>query len=66
MPVAAIAIGLVLYGALEGTMIGVLKLGRLAKGASGREPVGTLNPLASKKLEASPPPADATLQASKL
>ncbi len=66
LPVAAIAIGLVLYGALEGIMIGVLKLGRLAKSASGRQPVGTLNPLASKKLEASPPPANATLQASKL
>lgn len=66
LPVTAIAIGLVLYGALEGIMIGVLKLGRLVKSASGRQPVGTLNPLASKTLEASPPPPNATLQASKL
>lgn len=66
LPVASIAVGLVLYGALEGIMIGVLKLGRLAKGASGRQPVGTLNPLASKKLEATPPPANATMHASKL
>lgn len=66
LPVAGIAVGLVLYGALEGIMIGVLKLGRLAKGASGRQPIGTLNPLASRKLEATPPPANATVQASKL
>lgn len=66
LPVAAIAVGLLLYGALEGIMIGVLKLGRLVKGASGSQPIGTLNPLASERLEAAPPPANATTQASRM
>lgn len=66
VPVVAIAAALLVYGALEGTMLLLLKFGRAVKSACGRAPVGTLNPLASARIEAPPPPPDATLSASKL
>jgi len=47
-------------------MLGLLKLGRAVKGASGRKPVGTLNPVASDNLEAPSPSADVTLKASQV
>lgn len=66
LPVVAIAIGLLMYGVLEGLMVLLLKIGRSLKRASGRQPVGTLNPLASQHLEAPPPARTVTLKASNL
>ena len=66
VPVLAIVFGLLLYGALEVAMLGLLKLGRAVKGRSGQQPIGTLNPVASDKLVAPTPPPDARLKASQL
>ena len=66
VPVLAIVFGLLLYVTLEAFMLGLLKLGRAVKGASGRKPVGTLNPVASDNLEAPSPSADVTLKASQV
>ncbi|HVF13132.1 MAG TPA: DUF1353 domain-containing protein [Acidimicrobiales bacterium] len=66
VPVVAIAFGLLLYVVLEGIMLGLLKVGRAVKRASGRKPVGTLNPIAGENLEASSPSAEVTLEASQV
>ena len=66
VPVVAIVLGLLLYVTLELVMLGLLKVGRAVKGASGRKPVGTLNPVASDNLQAPSPSADVTLEASQV
>lgn len=66
VPVVGIAVGLLLYGALEVGMQWLLRLGRAVKGRAGRDPVGTLNPVASDKLLAPPPAPDARLTASQM
>ncbi len=66
LPLLAIVFGLLLYGALEVAMLGLLKLGRAIKGKSGKKPIGTLNPVASDNLQAPPPAPDARLKASQV
>jgi len=66
LPVLAIVVGLLLYAILEGVMLGLLKIGRALKGAAGRKPIGTLNPVVSDNLEAPTPPAEVTLEASQV
>ncbi len=66
LPVLAIVVGLLLYAILEGVMLGLLKIGRVLKGATGRKPIGTLNPVVSDNLEAPTPPAEVTLEASQV
>ncbi len=66
VPVVAIVAGLLLYVTLEMVMLGLLKLGRAVKGAVGRQPVGTLNPVASDKLEAPRPAPDVSVKASQM
>ncbi len=66
LPILAIVFGLLLYGALEVAMLGLLKLGRAVKGKSGKKPIGTLNPVASDNLQAPPPAPDAQLKASQV
>jgi asparagine N-glycosylation enzyme membrane subunit Stt3 len=66
VPVLAIVFGLLLYVTLEVVMLGLLKVGRAVKGASGRKPTGTLNPVASNNLEAPAPPPEFNLEASQV
>lgn len=66
VPVLAIVVGLLLYVTLEAVMLGLLKVGRAIKGATGRKPTGTLNPVASNNLEAPAPPPEVNLEASQV
>ena len=70
LPVLAIAVGLILYAFLEVVMYGLLWVGRKVKPHIPflkLKPVGTLNWMFSKRLEApTPPPGEVKLAATQM